>query len=184
MGQGLQPHESRVVQGFIRYDIDTSIPTAEGAIKLAIEKTEFTLHDSCVMVIGYGRIGKVLCKMLHGIGANVCPVVKEEKDAALARSYGYEPILFRNMNKNLTKMDVIFNTVPQILLDKKNIKHVRKDCLIIDLASVPHGVDYTAAKSAGVNVVYAGSLPGIVAPRTAALYIKETIYHVMDELEG
>jgi dipicolinate synthase subunit A len=157
-----------------------AIPTAEGAIKIAMENTDFTLHNSNVMVVGYGRVGKVLCKMLNGMGARVFPVVRMRFEAAEARSYGYSPILHENMDVELNGMDVIFNTVPQILFDKNNIKFINKKCLFIDIASAPHGINSHFAKETGLNVLFAGSLPGTVAPKTAAKYILETVYAYLE----
>jgi dipicolinate synthase subunit A len=161
-----------------------AIPTAEGAIKIAMENTDFTLHGSRSMVVGYGRIGKVLCKMLNGMGAKVYPVVKMRCEAAAARGYGYSPILHAEMNAELHSMDIIFNTVPRILFDKKNIKYINKKCLFIDLSSAPHGINNNFAKEAGLNVLFAGSLPGAVAPKTAAKYIQETIYGYLEKERG
>lgn len=55
--------------------IRNSIPTAEGAIKIAIEETPITIHGSKCLVLGYGRIGKILSKMLAGLGADRKSVV-------------------------------------------------------------------------------------------------------------
>jgi len=161
-----------------------AIPTAEGAIKIAMENTEFTLHGARVMIVGFGRIGKLLCKMLMGIGASVHPVVLERHEAAAAKSFGYSPIMYEKMDARISGMDVIFNTVPEILFDRHNIKHISKDCLFVDVSSVPHGINSRFAKEAGIKVLFAGSLPGAVAPKSAAKYIQESIYHYLDELKG
>lgn len=161
-----------------------AIPTAEGAIKLAIENTDITLHDSNVMIIGYGRIGKILSKMLAGLGAHIYPVVKERSDLAQAKGMGLNAVMFENMNEILCKMNIIINTVPQILLDRKNIKFIDKSSLVIDLSSSPHGIDYNFAKSAGINVIFSGSLPGIVAPMSSAEYNMTTIYNIIREIEA
>jgi dipicolinate synthase subunit A len=161
-----------------------AIPTAEGAIKIAIENTDFTLHGSRIMVVGYGRIGKVLCKILSGMGARIFPVVRLRCEAAAARGYGYSPILYDDMNPELKSMDIIINTVPKILFDKSNIKFIGKECLFIDISSAPHGINSNLAKRAGLNALFAGSLPGAVAPRTAAIYIKEAIYGFLEKGGG
>ncbi|MDR1687482.1 MAG: dipicolinate synthase subunit DpsA [Clostridiales bacterium] len=153
-----------------------AIPTAEGAIKIAVENTDFTLHDANVMVIGYGRVGKILCKMLTGFGSHIYPVTKERSDYALAKSLGFSAVMYDDMNEKLSKMNIIINTVPKILLDRKNIKYIDKSCLIIDLASAPNGIDFNFAKSAGLSVIFTGSLPGIIAPKSAAYYNLNTIY--------
>ena len=50
--------------------------------------------------------------------------------------------------------------------------------MLIDLASKPGGVDFSAAKELGIHAVQALSLPGKTAPRAAAEIIKNTIYNI------
>jgi len=161
-----------------------AIPTAEGALKIAIEETDITLHGNQMMVIGFGRIGTALCKMLSGIGAKVCAVVNSAHAAALAKSTGYEVIFFKDINSNLHRADVIFNTVPTILLDEHNLPIVRKSTLIIDLASPPNGVDASVSRALGLKALFTNSLPGKVAPITTASYILDTVNQIISELEG
>jgi len=161
--------------------VQNAIPTAEGAIKIAIEETDITLHGNNMMVIGYGRIGTVLSGMLRGMGAVVSTVVNSNRAAALAKSCSHRVIGIEDMEGQLKEADVIFNTVPKILLDKRNMKHIREDTLIIDLASPPYGVDVDAARDFGLKVLFTTSLPGKIAPVTTAGYILETINHIIDE---
>ncbi|MDD2376266.1 MAG: dipicolinate synthase subunit DpsA [Clostridia bacterium] len=152
-----------------------SIPTAEGAIGVAMEMTDFTLCESNVLVMGFGRIGKILSKMLHGIGANVCVEARKEKDLSMVRAMGYTSVNLNDLDKYLNKFDIIFNTVPTIILDKDKLNIVNRNCSIIDLASSPGGIDFIYAKEIGLNVVWALALPGKVAPLSSAIYVKEAI---------
>lgn len=117
------------------------IPTAEGAIGIAIAELPITIHDSNCLILGFGRIGKVLSKMLQGIGANVSVEARNHGDLAWISSYGYIPIHLESLEDHLGEFDIIFNTIPSIILDTKMLRKVKKDCLIIDLASKPGGVD-------------------------------------------
>jgi len=164
--------------------IRNAIPTAEGAIKIAIDETDITLHGSRAMVIGYGRIGKVLSGMLRGLGVEVLAVVNTDEAAAFAESNGHWSVLYKEMESKLQFADVIFNTVPQILLDKNNMQHIRKDTLIIDLASPPYGVEVNDSRDFGLKVLYTNSLPGKIAPVTTASYILETVNRILEEKEG
>ena len=170
--------------------IRNAIPTAEGAIKIAIEETDITLHGNQMMVIGYGRIGKVLSGMLRGIGAKVIAIVNNDEAAAYAAASSHEPVYFANMEEKLKYANVIFNTVPEILLNKANMRHINKNTLIIDLASPPYGVDVNDSRDFGLKVLYANSLPGKIAPVTTASYILETIESILvpnnveDQLEN
>jgi dipicolinate synthase subunit A len=163
--------------------IANAIPTAEGAIKIAIEETDITLHGNQMMIIGYGRIGKMLGGMLRGMGAKVTAVVNKSEAAAQAKSNSHEVVFFEDMENRLKYSDVIFNTVPEILLNKDNMRHIRKDTLIVDLASPPYGVDVNDSRDFGLKVLYASSLPGKIAPITTASYILETVNQIIAELE-
>ena len=164
--------------------VQNAIPTAEGAIKIAIQETDITLHGNNMLVIGYGRIGTVLSGMLRGMGAVVSTVVNSNHAAALAKSCGHNVVNYEDMERHLKKADVIFNTVPKILLDKRNMKYIRQDTLIVDLASPPYGVDADAARDFGLKVMFTNSLPGKIAPVTTAGYILETVNHIIEECEN
>jgi len=161
--------------------VRNAIPTAEGAIKIAIEETDITLHGNAMMVIGNGRIGSILSTMLRGMGAFVSVVVNSGDAAARAESAGHQAIYFEDIEYSLPYADVIFNTVPEILLDKNNMNLIRKDTLIVDLASPPYGVEVNDSRDFGIKVLYTNSLPGKIAPRTAASYILDTIIQIIDE---
>lgn len=152
-----------------------AIPTAEGAIQIAMEKSSITLHGSNCLVLGFGRIGKILSKMLLGIGANVYCEARKQHDIAWIKSYGYNAIHLNDLNRNLEKFDFIFNTIPYLILDKNNLKLVKKDCLLIDLASKPGGIDFAEADNLHLKNEWALALPGKVAPKTAANYIYKVI---------
>lgn len=154
-----------------------SISTAEGAIQIAMEQTEYTLHGSNILILGFGRIGKVLSKMLQGMGANVYCEARKNEDLAWIETYGYRKVALSELDKNLKDKDIIINTIPSMILDKNRLKLIKKDSLIIDLASKPGGVDTKSAKDLGIKVIWALALPGKVAPYSAAKCIKQTIYN-------
>ena len=155
-----------------------AIPTSEGAIDIAMKMTDFTIHGSNVLVLGYGNIGKILSKMLYGIGANVYCEARNEKDLAFIKAMGYNSISLDKLDSYLGDMDIIFNTIPAMILDEKRLKCLKKESVIIDLASSPGGVDFSKAKELKINTTWALALPTKVAPRTAAVYFK----NVIDEL--
>lgn len=159
-----------------------AIPTAEGAIQIALEEMPVTLHDSNAFVLGFGRTGKVLARKLDGIGANVYVEARKFSDIAWIRSYKFNPVHLDNLTEFLPKMDVIFNTIPHVILDSEMLGKINKDCLVIDLASKPGGVNFEKAKELGIKVIWALSLPGKVAPITAAKIIKDTVQNIIKDL--
>ena len=164
------------------FSVLNTIATAEGTIQIAMEETQRTLHGSNVLVMGFGRIGKVLAKMLDGIGAKVYCEARKNEDISWIKAYGYNPIHLNDLNENLGKFDIIINTIPFQILDEERLNLVKKESIIIDLASNPGGVDRRAARDKNLKVIWALSLPAKVAPLTSAEFIKETIYHVLKEL--
>lgn len=159
-----------------------SIPTAEGAIQIAMEEMPITLHNSQALILGYGRIGKTLSKMLHGIGANVYVEARKYSDLAWIKSCGYNPVVLSELPQIVKNINVLFNTIPSIVLNKEILELMNPDCLIIDLASKPGGVDFEKAREIGLKAIWALSLPGKVAPVTAAEFIRDTAYNIIEEL--
>ena len=165
------------------FTVLNTIATAEGTIQIAMEETQRTIHGSKVLIMGFGRVGKVLAKMLDGIGVNVYCEARKNEDIAWIKAYGYNPIYLKDLNESLDKFDIIINTIPFQVLDSERLSLLKEDVLIIDLASNPGGVDRKVAREKKIKLIWALSLPGKVAPLTSAEFIKETIYHVIKELE-
>ena len=159
-----------------------AIPTAEGAIKIAMEKTDITLCGADILVLGFGRIGKVLSKMLLGIGANVYCEARKTKDLAQIKSMGYNDVDLKDLDNYLSKFDYIFNTVPYMILDKTRLDLVKKDVCIIDLASKPGGVDFEYAKEININASLELALPAKIAPKSSAIYFKQIIDKIVQEI--
>lgn len=162
--------------------VRNAIPTAEGAIEIAISETPITIHGSKSLVLGYGKIGKILAKMLFGLGAETYVEARKYADLAMIEGHGYEPLPLDNLEGRIGEFDIIFNTIPAMILDSNLLKLVKKDALIVDLASKPGGVDFGSAKDVGVKVIWALSLPGKVAPITSGEIIKDTIMNIIGEL--
>lgn len=161
--------------------ISNAAATAEGAIKIAMEETPITLLGSKCLVIGFGRIGKILAHRLNGIGATVTASGRNYADKAWIDAYGYKALSTNSLEGHLRDFDIIFNTVPARTLSKDRLKEVRSNCLIIDLSSKPGGMDFIAAGNLGLRALWALSLPGKVAPVTSGIIIKNTIYNMLLE---
>ena len=159
-----------------------TIATAEGAIEIAIANTNKILHGSNVLVLGFGRIGKVLARKLAGLSTKVTCAARKEEDLAWIKAYGHKGININQIDKNLSEFDVIINTVPQMILTAEKLGYVKQECLLIDLASNPGGIDKKVAKEKGLQLIWALALPGKVTPTTTAEFIKDTIYNILKEI--
>ena len=158
-----------------------AIPTAEGAVQIAMEETPFTIHGSSCMVTGYGRVGRRLAELLKALGANVMVAARKYADLAWIKAEGYEGIKFEDLKDALPRVDILFNTVPAVILEEEELSYLKADSLIIDLASKPGGVGFDTAKRMGLKVIWALSLPGKVAPITSGTIIKDTIVNMIRE---
>ena len=174
-GSTLQDYSKRE-----EFQIDNAIPTAEGAIAIAMQNTNFTINGSNVLVAGFGRVGKTLSLSLRGLGANVSVSARSFKDLALIKSFSCRP-LFTSDIINHGPFDIIFNTIPSIIFDEPILNKVAKNSLVVDLASLPGGVDFDACERLNIKAIHALALPGKVAPKTAGNIVKSTIYNMIKE---
>lgn len=161
--------------------VANAVPTAEGALQLAMESTDRTLHGSRCLIIGYGRIGRLLADRLLALGAEVTVSARKYGDLAWIEAWGYRGVQTGALTGQLDRFDLIFNTAPALILDRTRLRETREDCVIIDLASAPGGVDLEAAKRLSRRAIPAPGLPGKVAPRTAAAAIRDSVYHILEE---
>lgn len=159
-----------------------TISTAEGAIEIAIANTNKILHGSNVLILGFGRIGKVLARKLAGLSAKVTCAARKDEDLAWIKAYGHMATNINLLGENLSQYDIILNTVPHLILNQELLNYVKEDCLLIDLASNPRGIDKRAAKNRQLKLIWALALPGKVAPITTAEFIKDTIYNILKEI--
>ncbi|MDF2927267.1 MAG: dpsA [Paenibacillaceae bacterium] len=174
-------HGIELVELFDRDDVAiyNSIPTAEGAIMMAIQHTDFTIHGSTSMVLGLGRTGMTLARTLKGLGARVKAGVRKPEDYARAWEMGFEAFYTKDLIRQVTDVDFMFNTVPSMIVTSQIIAHIPHRALIIDLASRPGGTDFRFAEKRGIKAMLAPGLPGIVAPKTAGRIIAQVVTELL-----
>ncbi len=167
--------ESEILQ------LKNALPTAEGAIEIAMRELPVVLDGTQVAVVGYGRIGEVLSAKLKALGAEV--TVHARRPAVCIRAE-----LLGCFAKQITKeraLDfangtrVIFNTVPSRLFTHSVLETLPKDCLLIDLASAPGGVDMRAAEELEIRSIWATALPGKCAPESAGIILGQTVHSIL-----
>ncbi len=158
-----------------------SIPTAEGAVQIAMEELPYTIHNTKVLVIGFGKVGNTLALLLRNMGAKVTVVVRKNKDTARAFAYGLDCCTYEELPNCIGNFKLLFNRVPEKILDKSLLQFLPLDSLIIDLASKPGGVDFEYAQHKGIKTIHALSLPGKVAPSTSAINMEIVIHNIIRE---
>jgi dipicolinate synthase subunit A len=161
------------------YQILNTIPTAEGAMSIIINETRETLFGSKILVLGYGRIGKLLSEYLKDLGAEVYVEARKESDLAWIKARGMKAVPINELPLYLDGMSVIVNTAPAMMLDRRMLDLVRKDAFLLDLASTPGGIDFAYAAEKGIKTVHALGIPGKIACRSAAIYIYDTVLKIL-----
>ena len=152
-----------------------SIPTAEGALQLAMEELPITIHGSTVLMVGFGRVALTVARLFKAVGARVLVAARREAALARAKEMGCEALSFDSLADTAGKVDLIINTVPDLVIDELVLKNTSLTTLIIDLASAPGGVDFETAKALKIKAILAPALPGRVAPKTAGVILAEAI---------
>ncbi|WP_318362040.1 NAD(P)-dependent oxidoreductase [uncultured Agathobaculum sp.] len=158
-----------------------AFPTCEGALQLAMEQTAFTLQGARCLVIGAGRIGMLLARKLHALGADVWVSARCARDFARIAAAGLSALDTRSLCGHLAGFDLIFNTVPAPVLTAPVLSELTPPCLILDLASLPGGLAADAQPPEGCRVLHALSLPGKVAPLSAARAVFDTVTTILHE---
>lgn len=152
-----------------------SIPSAEGAIQMAMENTAITIHNSNSFVLGFGRTGASIARLLQGMGAKVTVVARSAAHRARVYELGMNPMSFEELPDKISQAEIIFNTVPTMVLSNCILSKAREEMVIIDVASPPGGTDFEAADRLGIKALLAPGLPGKVAPKTAGKILSKVI---------
>ena len=163
------------------FPIANAVPTAEGALQLAMEHLPITIHRSRVLIVGFGRVGQCTAQRFHALGAHVSVCARAPEQLTLAECMGCTPISLSALSSTANPFDLLINTVPAPVLTAPRLKATQAP-LLLELASPPGGFDLTAIQDLGLRLISAQGLPGKVAPVTAARIIQKTLYHALEEL--
>lgn len=180
LSQGLQVADIMQRRGFT---VGNAALTAEGAVEKLMASSPRSLWGSRSLVTGWGRIAKILSLRLYALGSRVTVAARKEGDRAMARALGLEALDFPELPEAMDGFDFIVNTVPEQVLAEQELSRIRRDALLLELASAPGGFDQHRAEELGLKALAAPGLPGLCAPYTAAELMRDTIYSIIREME-
>lgn len=156
------------------YQIAIARLTAEGAI--ALLRPETGLSGAHILLLGYGRIARLLARELQKAGALVTAAARSGEQRAWAEAEGIEALPLDALSGALDRFDVIIGTIPAPVLTEPLLALVRKDALLLELASAPGGIDAAAAHERGLRYIRAPGLPAKYAPDRAAVILRDAVY--------
>ena len=155
--------------------------TAEAAVGLLIRESEGSLRHSRCLLLGCGRIGKLLARKLAGLGADVTVMARKAADRALVAELGYTPLEPEALEGRIGDFDLIVNTVPARVLSDAALCCVAPEALLLELASPPGGFNRDLARNIGLRALIAPGLPGQYSPLAAARLMRREIEAALEE---
>lgn len=158
-----------------------SVPTAEGALQIAMEELPYTIRGLRTVVCGMGRVGSTLARLMQRVGADVTVAARSSRDFAICEAEGLKSCTYSHLRRILPEALLVYNTVPALIFDRELLDCMNREALLIDLASMPGGTDFEYAAKRRIRTIHALSLPGKVAPAGAAQIIQKVIYNILHE---
>ena len=158
-----------------------AVPTAEGAVEVALRESVITLAGSQALVTGFGRCGLPLARLLAAMNAHVTVAARKSDVLALVDVLGFTAVTFESLPDVVPEFDFLFNTVPALVLTADVLVNAKKTAVLIDIASSPGGSDFSAAKQLGLKNFLLPGLPGKVAPFTAGQILAKMYHNILIE---
>ncbi len=158
-----------------------AVPTAEGALLLAIQHLSRTVNGSHIGIVGFGRVGKAVASLFHAAGAKVTVFARREEVCAVAAMLGYHAAPIRMLPEHAEEIHCLINTAPAPILGEEVLSRMAKSTLMLELASPPYGVDFETAEKLGLKAILADGLPGKYAPEAAGGAICKTVLSMLCE---
>ena len=156
------------------YQAENAYITAECTLEIALERLPRTIRGCPVLIVGWGRIGRCLSKLLTALGADVAIAARKESDRALSQALGYRAEDIPDLTGHLSLFRLLINTVPAPILPQEAVALCGPDCVKIELASRT-GLE-------GEDIVVARGLPGTHMPESSGQLIARTSLRLRKEV--
>ena len=153
--------------------LHNAIPTAEGAVEIAMRESQITIFGSNILITGFGRCAKYLARILAALGAKITIAARKRTALIEASTFNYSSINLKDIQVYAKDFNFVFNTVPSLVLTEPFLVQLNKDAIIFDLATAPGGTDFDIAEQLGIKALLLPGLPGKVAPVTAGKMLVE-----------
>ena len=155
--------------------------TAQGALALLLENTQDYLQNKKVLVTGFGKVGKAVCRIMKLNGLDVSVSVRKEKDFLDADQLGYNAVCYNEFNEIISDFDYIFSTVPARIFEEHHIRDMKKSVVYFELASAPYGCDKSLFEKCDKKYIMGNVLPGRYCAKSWA---EEAVRYCFDNLKG
>ena len=150
--------------------------TAQCAVELLLNAIPYQLQGRRVLILGAGRIGKLLGLKLQHLGAQVTAGARDEAQRAWCKALGFGAVPLTELAPLLWQTDMLINTIPAQLLDASQLQLLPDGALVLDLASAPGGFRPQDLALLDLDVLPGGGLPGKYAPESAGNALADSLY--------
>lgn len=148
--------------------------TAEGAAQIIVGKSRSAVSGSKILILGWGRVARACAELFKAMGADVIVSARKYSARLDCTLKGFKAVEFISSSA-IEEADVIVNTVPYNVINSGELKAMRPECWILELASKPYGVDFSLAGNMNREVVLGAGLPGKYTPESAGRYMAESV---------
>lgn len=159
---------------------NNALLTAEGLISKIILNTPFSIDSSNTLIMGFGRCGINTALRLKALGSNVTIYDHTKVHLSQASSFGLKTLEYKNLSNNLSKFNIIINTVPGKIFEPEHYKILNKECILFEIASAPFGFEPNLATQNQLSLITCPGLPGVTAPQAAGELIAKSIISYLE----
>ena len=179
----LEAHGITVIDYFKNEELtlQNALLTAEGVIGILTDRLPCTVFSLRCAVTGYGRVAKYTARALQALGADVSIFARSREALTAAKCDQFKAYPLQDIRKHINRFQCIINTIPALVIDEDCILQTEADCVFIEVASVPFGIDQASVQKHNRTLIKAVSLPGKTAPKTAGEIIAKTIENYLSE---
>lgn len=141
------------------------------AVSEILQKKQF--NSPSVLITGYGRVAKTAAAKLSKQGMKIVIAARSKLAREQAYHNGLKAVSLEEVEWGA--FDVIINTVPALIITEKEILKMKPNVYLMDLASLPGGIEKTAAEKHKIEHEQALGLPGKFYPEKAGMILAERI---------
>lgn len=178
--QGVQIVDVALSEPFL---MTNALLSAECALGKAIVSFPGAIRGCKVLVLGYGRIGAELSRLLIACGADVCVFTRNPDKKPHPPCLNIQPLASNLQESAFSEFQCIFNTIPAPIISLKISRSLREDCYYYELASAPGGLFEDAEKLLKERCLLLPGLPGKYAPAQAGKLYAQEVLRRLEEIK-
>lgn len=157
--------------------------TAEGLLSEIISSAPFSLKNSNVMIIGFGKCGSNIGNLLKPLCEKVFFYDHTDNNRSRLSSYGFKSIKYNEISDYIPKMNIVINTVPKNVLSEEHLSHASSTAIFYEIASYPFGFHKDVFDEHNLRLVTCPGLPGKYSPKSAGEIISESILRYKERVK-